>query len=495
MSVKPRGKLSARPARTTLVEEAEDAPLQLLILDLALPCRRYLIEHKVAEPGKVSVTAEFLLRLVRAIGDCSEEDVQAFFGYSRREMAFVLNEVEEAAYVRRSEGRLSLTVTGQSLFKPGNDEPLIYEVERKTVKAGFDLISMAPADWQHLSYFEQRLPELPLLDKKLASEATREIPKYFRRFFREFSPRKERDEKTPRALYSVDSVTADERFSSLVRVNLVSTGMKPASAEIDLSDWKSEYDLTDRENVGRAVTEFVNELEIPCRPDDIEAYELLLFLAPEYLKEWTRRDGLSVARFYRHAFTSMGDLRANRQTAPIVGSSFGVENARRLFEATAYGLRRSDIMPKHLFWIIPNVRFWGSTSVLVDTVDSLVDRMTAQNEGLTHNRRAEAIGLTIGRPTQWIEQAFSCVRQSDALAFPNGFEMLFIPDVMVMATVHAPIGVQAGLPVPLGFVSFDERVVARARELLDRRSHPYGLNSSERTSLQNRGEVESSKGD
>lgn len=475
MTDTPRSKLSVRPAREGLVEESEDAPLILLTLDLALPCRRFLVEHKVAEAGKVSVTAEFLLRLVRAMGSCTEEAVQAFFGYSRREMAFVLAEVEEAAYVVRSDGRLALTATGHSLFRPGTEEPLIYDVERKTTRAGFDLISLAPAEWRHISYFEQRLPELPLLNQAQVSSATQKVPTAFRRFFREFSPRTDATATARRTLYSIDSVSAEERFSSLVRVRLVSSGLKPTKAEIDLSEWRTEYELSDREEVGRAVMEVVERLDVARREDEADAYRILLELAPEYLKEWTRRDGLSVNRYYRHAFTNRGDIRADRQTTSIVGSLFTLENARRLFEAASYGLRRARRPAESFFWVVPNVPLWGSTSILAEAVETMIDRVTRNNEDLTHRRPVDAVALTTGRPEPWIQEAFTCSRQSEALVFPSGFEMLLVPGAFVAATVHAPIGAQSGLPVPLGLVSFDERVVERAMGLLRHSACRFGL--------------------
>ena len=54
----PRKRLSVNLVREGLVEEGEDRPLELSMLDLTLPCRRFVVEHKVAEVGKVSVTAE-----------------------------------------------------------------------------------------------------------------------------------------------------------------------------------------------------------------------------------------------------------------------------------------------------------------------------------------------------------------------------------------------------------------------------------------------------
>ena len=112
-----RSKLSVRPRRIGLLDEAEDGVLELALNDFALPCRRFSVDHKIAEVGKVSVTAEFLLRLVKAVESCTEEAAQSFFGYTRREFAYVLREVEAADFVDRVDGRLSLTPTGPGLVQ------------------------------------------------------------------------------------------------------------------------------------------------------------------------------------------------------------------------------------------------------------------------------------------------------------------------------------------------------------------------------------------
>lgn len=361
-----RGKLTI-----ALVGETEDGPLQLATLDLTLPCRQFVVEHKVADVGKVSVTAEFLLRFVRAMGNCTEEAVQSFFGYTRRELAYVLHEVEDADYLSRSEGRITLTTTGLSLFRPGVEEPLIYEVDRKVARIGFDLISLAPAERKFLSYFERNLPELPLADFEQVSAATERVPASFRRFFREFAPKIDLTSTVRRALYSIDGVTAEERFSTLVRVRVVSSGLKPTVPEIDLSEWKSDYELSDREAVARAIAKMVERMAVVRREDDAEAYQLLVGLAPEYLSEWTRRAGLSVQRFYRHAFTSLGDVRADRPTVPIVGSLFTMQNIRRLFEVATYGLRKTRHAAAAAYWVVPQIPLWGSTSILAEVVERL----------------------------------------------------------------------------------------------------------------------------
>ncbi len=472
---KPQSTSPVASPREGLVDENEDGPLPLAILDLSLPCRRFVVDHKIADVGKVSVTAEFLLRFVRAVGSCSEEAVQAFFGYSRREMAYVLHEVEDANYVLRADGRIALTSTGLSLFRPGVEEPLIYEVERKTARVGFDLISLAPADKKFLTYFERNLPELPLADAEQVSAAAERVPSSFRRFFREFAQKIDPTSTVRRTLYSIDNVTADERFSTLVRVRLVSSGLKPTLADIDLSEWKSDYELSDREAVGRAVADVVERLSISKRDDDSDAYQLLVELAPEYLKEWTRRDGLNVARYYRNAFTSHGDVRSDRQTVPLVGSLFTMENTRRLFDVATYGLRRTHHAAAAIYWLVPQVPLWGSTSVMAEAVEQLHERVTRTNEDLAVRHRVETAALVSGRPERWVREAFSKEYAADGRVFPGGFELLFVPGAFVAATVHSPLGPQAGLPVPLGFASFDPRVVARAGALLETRADSFKL--------------------
>lgn len=483
MIEKPRSKLTVTPPREGLVGESEDGPLNLATLDLTLPCRRFVVQHKVADVGKVSVTAEFLLRFVRAMGSCTEEAVQSFFGYSRREMAYVLHEVDDADYVHRIEGRITLTPTGLSLFRPGIEEPLIYEVERKTARIGLDLISLAPAEKKFLSPFERSLPELPLADVEQVSSAAERVPSSFRRFFRDFAPKIDPTSTVRRTLYSIDSVAAEERFSTLVRVRLVSSGLKPTLPDIDLSEWRSDYELSDREAVGSAVAAIVERIAVAKREDDGEAYQLLVQLAPEYLKEYSRRDGLSVQRFYRHAFTSHGDVRADRQTVPIIGSLFTIENARRLFEVASYGLRKTRHGAAAVYWVVPQVPLWGSTTIMAEAVERFREWIDRTNEDLAVRHSAESIALTVHRGEPWIGKAFTREHASNARVFPGGFEMLLVPGAFVAATVHAPIGQQSGLPVPLGFASFDPRVLARSGELLHANADAFKLGDLLRRNL------------
>ena len=460
-----RTKLTVQ-TRTGLINEEDDAPLQLALHDFTLPCRRFLVEHKVAEVGRVSVTAEFLMRLLKITGGIGEEDAAAFFGYDRREMAFVLGEVEQNDFVERFNGRLTLTTTGHQLFGPGQDEPAIYEVEQRAVKVGLDLISLAPQERASLSSFEIRLPELPVTDTKLVAGATEQVPTAFRKFYGELVPRSEPTIAARRSLYSIDAVTPKERYSAVVRVGVISSGLRPSHGEVDLTGWRPDYELTDREGVAVAASQMLDRLTVTARADDHEAYDALVQLAPEYLKEYVRRDGLSIERYYRHCYASRGDVRADRPTVPIIGSLFTQENARRFVDVLSYGLRRMKHPIGAMFWAAPVTPLWGATTVLSELLDRMLRRIDAENQNLLRRQPIRTVLLSTTRPERWVEEAFNRSCAAEARALPGGLELVVAPGAFAAALVHAPVGIQTGLAVPLGFASFDERVVARAAALL-----------------------------
>ncbi len=224
-------------------------------------------------------------------------------------------------------------------------------------------------------------------------------------------------------------------------------------------------------------------MSVARRDDDGKAYQLLVELAPEYLKEWTRRDGLSVQRFYRHAFNSHGDVRDDRPTVPIIGSLFTMENVRRLFEIASYGLRKTRHAAAAIYWVVPQAPLWGSTSIMAESVEQLRGRVTRRNENLAAGHQVESIALTLQRPERWVKEAFSGCYDSGTRVFPGGFEMLLVPGAFVAAAVHAPIGQQSGLPVPMGFASFDPRVLARAGDLLNAHADAFHLGEALKRNL------------
>ena len=449
-----------------LVEPEDDRPIELAIYDVLLPCRNFVIDHKVAVLGRTSLTTEFLLRLVKAVPGISEEDAAAFFGFNVRETSFVLAEAEAPGYVERPDGRLWLTVAGDALFRDGSSEPEIFAVEPRRREVGFDLISLAPQHPRFLTAFELGLPELEILDEEAAGSAAARIPQAFRRFFSEIADRRERGGKNEKKeLYSVDPVTSNNRFMSTVRAVVRAQASYPSSEESDLILWRPEHEQADRPEIVSAVASFVDGLKQSRSEGDAEAYNVLLNLAPEFLKDFARRDGLAVERYYREAITRAGDVRADRKTAPIAGSLLLSDNRKRLLDVLDYGSRQHSDAPRFLLWLAPQVPWWNATALLDETVAGIRTRWSGQQaDGQTPAIRS--ICLTAPRPPRYVEKAFELVGTSDYRRFPGPLEILLVPQVAVAAIAHAPIESSRGFAVPLGFVSFDAAVLRRAEQVV-----------------------------
>jgi hypothetical protein len=448
-----------------LIDPEEDRPIELAIYDVLLPCRKFAIDHKVAVLGRTSLTTEFLLRLVKAVPGISEEDAAAFFGFNFRERAFLLNEAETPGYVERRDGRLWLTSAGDGLFRDGSSQPEIFEVEPRRGEVGFDLISLGPERIRSLTGFELGLPELPINNHQSAGSASARIPQAFRRFFSEIAERRERQKGERKDLYSVDSVTPMSRFFSTVRTVVRAKASYPSSEESDLILWRPEHEQADRLGIVGAVASFIHGLTQPQSESDAEAYKLLLSLAPEYLKEFARRDGLAVERYYREAITRAGDVRADRKTAPIVGSLLLSENRKRLLDVLDYGFRQHSSVPRFLLWLAPQVPWWNATTLFDETIGGFSVRWNGyypDSEAVV----LKSVCLTGPRPPRYIEKAFDLVATSEDRRFPGPIEILIVPHIAAAAIVHAPIASSRGFAVPLGFVSFDPAVVRRVEQCI-----------------------------
>ncbi len=459
------------PERSLVNAADDDRVIEVATYDLLLPCRRYHIEHKVAVLGRVSLTAEFLLRLVKSLEGISEHDAAVFFGFDLREMSYVLNEVVELGFVDRREGRLWLTMEGHSLFRAGSPQPQIFDVEKRESTVGFDLMSLAPQEARYLEDFEFRLPELRILDSERASSATSRVRVSFKHFYMQMPTRKDPVSATMRSLYSIDSVAPRDRFFSPVRLIINATGLLPTVANINLDEWRPQHEQDERPEVMEALPSFIDSLTVSKRKDDKESYQCLADFASSFLKDFIRSDGFNVERYYREALSRKGEPRADRPTITSLGSIFLRDNVRRLAEVLKYGLK-STTRPRHMLWIAPQTPYWGATRTLPEVLrefSSLLSKADSERE----TTAPTSICLVPGRGAFYLEKAFDCVLPVDVSPFPRALEILLIPGILVAISVHAPIGAQNGLAVPLGLISFDRQVVDLVADYVSARIGPF----------------------
>ncbi|SOZ36080.1 conserved hypothetical protein [Cupriavidus neocaledonicus] len=455
----------------------EEKSVSIGLFDLLLPGRQFIVHHKVAEVGQVSLTTEFLLRLLYSVDGLEEEQIAQFFGFNATEMSFAVNEAEARDFVERQDGCVWLSDAGYALFKD-SDRPQIFEVLKRSEKAGFDLLSMAPCERDNLSDFERALPELDIVDAGRVGMASQEVPDAFRRHYRDFVGRKDRDVAAGvrRSLYSIDEVIPADRFSSVVPVLAVANVLKPGEPAAVLEAWRNGHELEDRGSVVHSVATFIDNLKTVRQTEDERAYRLLLEIAPDYLKEYRTRDGLSVNRFFKETASRAGELRADRRTVGIVGPLYSPENIERIRNALEYSSDPgSDGRAGDPVWVVPGSPVWGASRALLTLLDSVAQ---ACYPGSVASKTA--IAVLRDRSQKHLRKAFNqVVIRSDDGEIPSSLEILLVPHRVVAVVVNAPIGLGRGFPVPLGVLSFEQEVVRRAHEFLEGKLRTRTLDSGE----------------
>ncbi|WP_018858499.1 hypothetical protein [Rhizobium sp. 42MFCr.1] len=446
-----------------------DRRVELGTIDALLPCRNYEVSFKVAALGLLTPTLEFLLRLVKATPGIDEEKIGAFFGFSQADLTYVMNEAIEPGYVERREGRVWLTISGDKLFRDGEAEPTIFSVEQRRRVIGFDLMSVAPQHMRRLDDVENALPELLMEDGADAGRVKGRIPDRFKMFFRQLAERSEKERSDQIDLYSIDRVTPQQRFSAPVRIRIHSTVDNPNGADIDLSSWRDAHEVADRREIERAAAIFVKRSETtPAAMEAFIGYELLIEFAPDFLKEYTIRNGLSVRRYWREAASRAGEARIDRKTIAITGALHLQENVRRLYSVLDYAMRESEPVVRQIISVAPQVAQWGATSETRDLLTALKRKLGSQD-----GEEPRALCLSAGKPARYVERTFDEVMITDTPQFPRSLEILAVSGLFCAVLVHAPIGDASGYPVPLGFASFDPEIVKGVISHIDDRSGQY----------------------
>lgn len=447
--------------------ESMDIRVPVGIFDVQLPARQFVVHHKIATIGDVSLTTEFLLRLLYSADGIQEETAALFFGFNTSEMAYAIKDAEARAYISRSHGRIWLTDAGLALFKDGS-KPQIHDVVKKIEKVGFDLLSLAPCDRDNQSDFERALPELSIRNADLVANATKYVPESFRRFYGEISSPKDKNvqDTMKRSLYSVDEVIAGDRFSTLVPFVAMANVRRPGEPEPLLDAWKTGHELDDRDQVIHGIADYLENLRSSRTPEDANAFDVLVELSPDFLKGYVNRSGFAAQRYFKEIAGRAGELRSDRPTVGIFGSFYQPENIARITTAISYTKQRVIDEDDAFIWVMPNQTTWGASKSFLNLIDVLA---TEEVSSVSDHQNTERSPVVIGenKPARHISKALrtTYVKPKNG-AIPGSLEILLLPRRIIAVTVHAPITENRGFPVPLGILSFDEAVVRRVHQYL-----------------------------
>ncbi|MDG4901403.1 MULTISPECIES: hypothetical protein [unclassified Mesorhizobium] len=477
--IRLKGRVTVVPDNVTkrqdrMIDANQDPLVEVGVVDALLPCRRFDISYKIAVLDSVSPSLEFLLRLIKTAPGIEEDSAAAFFGYTPTEMAYVINEAITPGYVQRKDGRLWLALAGEQLFKENEQEPLIYSVESRRRSHGFDLLSVAPQPSRGLDSVEFMLPELPIPSQVATGNVADKLSDQFSRFFHELSDRADREQTQRRGLYSIDGIVPRDRFQTPVRIRAFVHASNPHLIEkIDLGSWRPEHEVADRSEIEQSASMLFENTKTSLNALRAgEAYQILIDLAPDFLKEFVVRDGLSVRRYWNEAVRRAGEPRKDRKTIALIGPLSLEKNIARLSAVLEYGLGEHLVKPRHVISVAPHIPYWGGTTLVRDLLNLMRKKMATSEED---GSDLKAVCLAAGKPEKYVEKTYDRMGKSERPEFPAALELLLVPKTMMAAIVHAPIGAATGYPVALGFASFEGSVINRAEALIGDRLAGFDL--------------------
>jgi hypothetical protein len=433
-------------------------------IDLRLPCRGFSVSYKVAEQGKLSLTMEFVLRLLHAADGLLEDAVGEFFGFSGEECLYAIDQTVAYGYVDRQEGRVFLTDAGRSLFTAGSDEPALFEVRSRHDLVDVDLIAFAPGDsWRQLDQFEFRLQELTVPSAEAVGKASHRVRQSFTKHFHEFR-RRYAGAGELATLYTVDDVRAGRRYAAVVPVKVSVRPDNPAVPEADLLSWKTGFELEDRAAVVQACASVVQKMTTTEAAQEQTA-TLLEACAPAQMARFIKNGQVNWLSFFRATIRQAGKLQADRPTVRVVGRVWVRANKARLASAAQRGADAGGRRPQMVLWLRSGTPHWGMTSEVGEIITA-IRRAFSNLEAASPPLDGMPAVLIGSAPQEHFQHVFDAVVTVPSRHVPVGTEILLVPGRLAFVLAEALMGSAQGFPIPMGIVTMDPEAIRHVHSFM-----------------------------
>ncbi len=464
--------------------ENNDAVLQPVVntIDFLLPCRDYVIDFKVADTKQLSITLEYILRLIRVLGRLREEEIAEFFNYDRKELEFVLNEGSAHEYIEWKNGEVDLARAGRKLFDVGSNVPRSMELQTFSSRVGFDLLSFSFERKKYLSRFDSFLPELEVKDTEFISDGSSGVPEVFKKNYFEIMVSDPRLKKEKKGLYSVDKVATGDRYSVLVPVDIRHDNQCLGQPDFDLGKWKDEADLGSRQAVLESISSYLSTLCRSRNPRDQVSFQVFRALIDDVLDTSSENvvdEAFSAEVIYKNISEH---LLKDDGNSVFFGSPFLPKIGTELIGAIKDGMNQRK--PKlNLSWLIPNTPAWGANQNFPSLLEGIYKELASEAE--TGNRekvfssnddeansRMNVEWFVSGKLEKQISVAFqqhAC--EGHELSISNNLvEIIVCSNAAVLIAIHVPPTRGSAMPTPLGVISSNRAVVEKALDYLSRLS-------------------------
>ncbi len=431
-----------------------------------VPAQRFLVSAEIVRGRQLPVVQDFALRLLRVAGPMAAADLQAFFGWSGRELRELLGGLLRAELVVETDGKLALGPVGQLAFRDapeGAGPPTAVRAELVAQTVALDMVSFNLTAIASRAASTRHLPTLQVSDRRRASDAVKAVPEALRANWREFIGEwlfRHPDEPDPE-LQAILEVEPKGHFISELVVPVTMSLEGEVRAEANLSSLELSGRQGSRRDLIAAATRQFAAIQAP----NDHAAALALMAAYELPVLDRFGPHAPPGAWARYALSDPKFDEARRPSVAVCGSVVSPMVRAALLDRTAEwetGLGRGD---EPILWIRPGVANWGLGAAYSGVFSALARRSRAAGGIVLVCRSGESRLALASRPDLLTDGGFSSVLEIAGSGLPAALEIVFKPGRWALLLIHRPVGT-GSFPVGHGICSAAPSLVTGVSNLV-----------------------------
>ncbi|MFX4226398.1 MAG: hypothetical protein ACFHHU_00485 [Porticoccaceae bacterium] len=444
---------------TTLDEVVVDT------FECLLPVRNFRVVAAVTKERQVPLTIEYALLLLKTLGWATIEDLQSYFGLTKKETGVLLHDLNSPGYVETEDGGLKLSQKGLQLFREDDGDPVITEVAEIDKVVTFDLLSVSLplgklSGQRHRPPFTITIDELPQ-DKEVAANIIERVRSSFQTdTFREFNDRFG-EEKTL-SLYSIDHIEPLNLRSLPMSVPLKASINSDVIVEPDFSE------LLEAGRIGRSREPIIHAIMQKIRmsswpKDSKDAITWLSDFDHRLLSQFRSGSGFDLQACI--SFIQSGrksTVVTEGVTKFFLGSSTS-DGFLKAYDAIGEELLLAG--NDRLIWVAPNYPLWGkgeqfeaiAKKLREGDGDAAFAIALKQDESPSREREERELAKQYKshREQPFFDEMVLFARDT----LPSSLEVILRPGKFAAVIVYVSQDGSDTLPLPLGFITTNQAVV------------------------------------
>lgn len=443
-------------------------------ISLLIPAYSYLINCAWTQEVPLPAIEEFTCRLLIALQELTQAEVQAYFGLSQRECEVLIDTLHKNKLVNyNDEGNLvpSNMLMDRTKGNPDTAPSLTkYEVKPETVVFEALTVSIMPSSSYNRSRYG--LPQLPI-PAKHHSPSPQQITELFGRQYRAFldySRRPEIEIKKTR-LYKVDGCSTGKFVQ--IPVDLEIWVRPTKDGDVEVMKKVAEKTGSNRHRplsmeVESKISDYLNSIKMPTKGMSLIRYCNLF--NDHVLDRYIDDRGLDLNHWLLdHANRKTGF--GARTTRSMIGPIFDRNNKRTINDLIDDLVK--DWKPNEVhraFWLASSAPLWGANGYMMSDFTNEIARRLAE-DGQSRGHVTAIMGIDDPKDLSGLKSDFH-TRIPSGIAYQgsdlkNQVEIFLVPGQLAVVQYHVQPDNASAITVPIGYVTVEKERIEAIETYLD----------------------------